>query len=521
MRAIRFNFSRFLYFFSATLIFFSACSQKPDQDHVFTIAWESAPRSIDPRYALDANSQYLENLIHCALIDFDKNGSTRAQLAKSWKWIEQKTLELDIHSGVKFSDGSELKIDDVIATYKFFQVEEKDPSPRKGFMNSVEKIEKIDEDTLRFHLKEADVSFLSNLVVGILPQKIAEAPRFDQVEKYIGCGPFRLTSMDLNNVVLTKNPEFFIQEQIPHLEKVQIKIVQDESTRFAKLIKGEVDLIQNALNREKLKSIEEKYSTQLQVLSSPGLNITYLGFNMRDDLVKKKEVREAIALALDRQVIVDKVLQGRATLATSILVPGDPMSDSSLKNVERNLDQAKALLDEAGLKDPDGDGPQNRFQLSYKTTTDTTRVTIAKAIASQLKEIGIEVDVQSLEWGKFKEDIEKGQAQIWSLSWVGFKDPDIFRYVFATESFPPNGGNRGWYSNKELDQLLTQGKAENDPVKRKAVYQKVQELVASEMPYVYLWHEENFAVINKNYSGFELFADGRLYSLTQVEKKAN
>jgi peptide/nickel transport system substrate-binding protein len=103
--------------------------------------------------------------------------------------------------------------------------------------------------------------------------------------------------------------------------------------------------------------------------------------------------------------------------------------------------------------------------------------------------------VEPLEWGRFKADVEAGRVQMWSLSWVGFKDPDIYRYAFATENFPPAGGNRGWYSNPELDKLLSEARAVTDFAKRRELYNKVQEIVAKELPYVFLWHEEIFAVV--------------------------
>ena len=105
---------------------------------------------------------------------------------------------------------------------------------------------------------------------------------------------------------------------------------------------------------------------------------------------------------------------------------------------------------------------------------------------------------------------------MWSLTWVGFKDPDIYRHAFASASFPPNGGNRGWYSNPELDSLLEQGKATNEDKKRIKIYQEAQYIIDKALPYIFLWHEDNFAVINRHLKGFSLFADGRYSSLTQA-----
>ena len=108
---------------------------------------------------------------------------------------------------------------------------------------------------------------------------------------------------------------------------------------------------------------------------------------------------------------------------------------------------------------------------------------------------------------------------MWSLKWVGFKDPDIFRYAFATESFPPNGGNRGWYSNKTLDNLMAAGKIQTNLKKRISTYAKIQNIVGNELPYVFLWHEENYAVVNKKVRDYKVYADGRFASLAKAYKK--
>ena len=108
---------------------------------------------------------------------------------------------------------------------------------------------------------------------------------------------------------------------------------------------------------------------------------------------------------------------------------------------------------------------------------------------------------------------------MWSLAWIGFKDPDIYRFAFASESFPPNGGNRGWYANAELDKLLAEARRENDMAKRVVLYDKAQKIVAQELPYVFLWHEEVLAVVNRNVHDFELYADGQYGALQKAYKK--
>jgi peptide/nickel transport system substrate-binding protein len=287
---------------------------------------------------------------------------------------------------------------------------------------------------------------------------------------------------------------------------------------LSKIKAGEIDLLVNALSFDLLRFFEKIPPKNFTIQESSGLNTSYLAFNFKDPILKKPEVRKAIQLAIDRKEIIDSIYGGKAKLANSLLLKEDPFHlDIELQTRDQKL--AGKLLDQAGYPDPDGTGPQKRFSLEYSTSTNSFRILVAKAIASQLESIGIEVKVVSKEWGKFKADIDQGKAQMWSLRWIGYKDPSIYHYAFSSESFPPNGGNRGYYSNSELDRLLNQGMIELDSSERKSIYKKVQKIIADDRPYIHLWHENNIALLRKEWSGFQLYADGRFDSIVRIQPK--
>lgn len=481
------------------------------------VAIESQIRSFDPRYSLDANSQYLDNLVHCSLIDFDKNGTSTPSLAAALpKWQSPTELVVEIKKGVAFSNGEPVTAKDVKATYDFFLQEGlKSPSPKKGAFKNIASIATKGDHTVQMTLKEPDATFVSNLIVGILPAANAgHDGALSSDAPVAGCGPFKVKSVGIGDVVLTANPSYSLSTK-PKLSGIVFKVVKDEKTRLNKLKAGEIDLVQNSLNRNSITNLS-KGEDSVKVIRNPGLKTTYLAFNMRDKLTGNLAVREAIAHAIDRKPIIDAILKGYAVEATTMLTPSDPYFSKGVEPISHNVAKAKAILDKAGLKAKPGE--PYRFTLSYKTTTNATRQQIAHAIADQLKAVGIKVNVESMEWGRFKKDVEEGRAQMWSLAWVGFKDPDIYRYAFATESAPPNGGNRGFYSNPELDKLLAAGRTTIDAAKRKDVYDKVQKLVAAELPYVFLWHEENIAAFSDKLMGYKVYADGRYASLMTAYK---
>lgn len=485
------------------------------------VAWDNAPRTVDPRYTRDANSIYLENLIHCSLIGFDESGKGVGHLASSWNWVNDKKFRITIKKGIKFSDGTIINAKDVLGTYQYFLTENPGyiPSPKKGSFKNVESIVLEDKFTLIFNLKVPDAAFINNLVVGILPENLSSQNKISDDKNLVGCGPFTIDKQSVTELSLVKNRHFNLFSEGPKVDRLVIKFVKDDSTLYSKLLKGEVDLVQNLLGRDKLEKIKNEYK-DFAVQTKAGLNITYLGMNMKDPLLKRVEIRRAISLAINRDEIIKFLLNGLALKAKTILSPTDHYFNKNLPAVTYDPNKAKEILDQLGLKDPDGDGPKPRFALSYKTTTNALRQSIALAIGQQLKKIGIQLNVEALEWGKFKSDIEKGRVQLWSLSWIGFKDPDIYWYVFASENFPPNGGNRGWYSNPKLDKLLKMARETVDEKKRKQLYWQVQEILASDLPYVFLWHEKLFAVVHKKIKNFKIYADGRFESLIWAQKES-
>ncbi len=477
------------------------------------LAWDVMPRTYDPRYAVDANSQYLENLLHCSLIEFTADGQVEKSVAQEWRWLKPTVLEVHIRDDVTFADGSKLSSAEVKATYDFFlEAKPKHPSPRSAAFKNVLAIEAAPRKVI-FTLREPDPGFITNMVVGILPRALAKDMMITAEHKVLGCGPFVLESAHLTGLSLRANTQYVLGPQAKSAQ-VEIKAVKDENTCFLKLQKGEVDITQNAVSLDRLETLSKDYP-QLKVLHRPGLNTSYLGFNAEDPVLRNKLVRQAIDVAIDRQAIIKYLLKGMAIPARTLLLPGDKFYNPSLPVLEFNPAKAKVLLDQAGYK-PGAEGI--RFALTFKTSNNATRTAIAKAIASNLLAVGIKVSVLSLDWGKFKLDVDKGHVQMWGLSWVGFKDPTIYNYAFATSNFPPHGANRGRFSQPALDALFSQAQLSTAEEPRRKIYEEVQKIVAEEAPYVFLYHEDKVAILNKAVEGFQVYADGRYSAMATAHK---
>ena len=161
------------------------------------------------------------------------------------------------------------------------------------------------------------------------------------------------------------------------------------------------------------------------------------------------------------------------------------------------------------------------MSLSLKTTTNRFRRAVALVIAHQLGQVGIRVDVRAYEWGTFFHDVKSGNFQLYTLQWPVVVEPDMFHWIFHSGSIPTaenrgKGGNRGRYRNADVDALIEAGRRESDPARRKAIYADVQRRVAGDLPYVFLWHDDNLALIRDELEGWEVLPTGRLAALAEV-----
>jgi peptide/nickel transport system substrate-binding protein len=216
-------------------------------------------------------------------------------------------------------------------------------------------------------------------------------------------------------------------------------------------------------------------------------------------------------------------LGGLAVPATGLLAPIHWAYSGDVPRWDHDLARARRLLDDAGLRDPDGDGPAPRVHLIYKTSSDAFRISIARAIAAQLSEVGIEVELRPFEFATFFADIKKGAYQLASMQTTDIIDPDFYYMYFHSSWIPspdnPDGFNRWRYRSPRVDELTTLGRQTTDRAARKRIYDEVQRLVAEDVPVVPLWHEDNVVLSNVDVSGYAISPNARLGGLRTVTKR--
>lgn len=473
------------------------------------IALEAMPKTLDPRFAVDANGMRItQQLLYETLVQQDYNLEVIPFLAEKWETPSPTTYIFQLRKDARFSNGDPVTAQDVQYTFESI-LDPETGSPFKGIGSGIKTITVTDEQTIRFDLVAPKASFLLDLFIPIFQKPEAN----QNAETLIGTGPFILESQSAAEFTLSRNPNYYGEQ--PHLEKIIFKIVKDDNTRFLKLKKGDIDFVLNAIPLDKLKQFQKSpLKRTYKLLEGPALNYQYIGFNYEHPILKNKSVRQAIAYALNRDELIEFYKKNHATKADSLLIPENTFYAKDLLVYDYNIEKAEQLLDDAGYTKKDDE----RFTLSYKTSTSKSAVTQARIVKSQLKKIGITVNVQSFEWGTFFSDVKSGNFEIFSLRWVGVSEPDFYYDLFHSTQFPPNGRNRVRYTNLDLDTLLETGRVETDLETRRSIYQKVQEILAEEMPYVSLWHNNNIVVMKQDIEGYQLHPTGGFHSFKNVRR---
>ncbi len=490
-----------------TLVFAACSPPSPHGEETIVVGLEANPTSLDPRMATGAAALRIIPLLFDSLVTLDPAGRVVPELAVSWENPSPTEYLFHLRKGVRFHDGRELAAADVEYTYNFVR-DSDNHSPNRGALEMMTAVEALDSGRVRFRLREPFASFLNSLTLGIVPAHLGDREGF--ADAPVGSGPFRWGEWKIGEkIILTANPAYW--ERRPELERVEFRIIENETTRLLEAERGGVNLLWNNIPPYAVGSLRE--IPGLTVRTRPGITYQYLGFNLQDPLLRDVAVRRAVAHAVDRERIVRHILSGHGRPATGILAPENWAYEPNVRTYPHDPDEARRLLDNDGHAPGEGGW---RFSLSYKTSTNRQANETAELIAEDLAAVGIKVVRRSFEWGTFYGDIKAGNFQLYSLRWVGITDPDILHYIFHSRSVPPAGANRGRYANPEVDRLLEESRRELDTELRRRLFSRLQKILAEDCVYVSLWHPDDIYALSDRFEGFEAFPGGQYTSLKNV-----
>lgn len=471
------------------------------------VGLDSDPQSLDPRFGVDATSARVADLLHSSLTRADADGGRAPALADRWAWTDDRTVVFHLRAGARFSDGRPVRAADVRATYEAIA----DPqlgSPRRVTLAALDHIETPDDGTVVMRLAAPDAAFPDATGLAILPADLARST----ADVTVGAGPYRLVeSRRGDRIVLAPNP--YWDGGPPRIDPLVLRVVPDAVIRVLELERGGLGLLQETLEPELLGRL--RGADRLRVTRTPGTSVAYLAFNLRDPRLRSRRVRRAIAAAIDRDALVRWLVGDSARPATGLLAP-EHWAYAAPPPRRHSLRRACRLLDRAGFPDPDGPGPLPRFRIVYKTSSQPARRRLAEAIQSDLAAVGIALDVRTYEWGTLFADVRSGNFEMAAMAWVGVADPDLYRLAYHSAMAPPAGFNRGGYRSRTMDRLTEAGRRTRDRDARRAIYARVQQWAASDLPVLPLWWEDRVVIASDRLRGFVPQPSGDLAGLAEA-----
>jgi peptide/nickel transport system substrate-binding protein len=494
----------------------SACEaprQTPPGDWI-VMALASSPTNLDPGVGLDESSQRMHQLIFSSLLKIDAELRNVPDLAVRFEMQDPQTYVAEIPKGVRFHDGREMTSGDVAYTFRRFL----DPalvSGRKGAYQDLAAVDILDAYTVAFRLKRPSGSFAANLTnMGIVPAN--SGPRLSAAP--VGSGPYRLVEFVPDDHVTLEAFDTHYRGA-PRNDGMIFRIVPDETMRSLELRKGDVDLVVNDIAPDLVHGLAAE--PHLAVVTAPGTDYAYIGLNLRDPVLQDPRVRQAVGYAVNRDDLV-RYLQRDLARETAGIIPSMSWAyPAGAFRFAHDIDQAKALLEEAGYRDPDGDGPAPRLHLTLKTSTVERYRVQAAALQHQLGEAGIALEIRSHEFATLFADVIRGNVQLYTLVFTGgsVADPDIIRRAFHSTQVPPSGFNRAHYANPDVDRLIDLATAAIGEADRRRYYVAAQEIIARDAPMIPLFARTNVAVAQSDLAGIQLSPIGDLDFLWQVSRQ--
>ncbi len=479
------------------------------------------PSNLIPMLASDSASHSIAGHIFNGLVKYDTDLSITGDLAESWD-ISRDGLIITFHlrKGVKWTDGEEFTADDVMFGYKTI-IDEKTPSAYKEDYLQVKKAEVLDRYTFRVTYEKPFAPALTSwgsLVV--LPKHLLEGKDITKsafAREPVGLGPYRLAKwVSGQEVDLVSNKDYF--EGRPYLDQYIYKVIPDSATMFLELKTGGIDMMGLTPIQYTKQTDTPFFRDNFRKYRYPAFQYTHLAFNQKHPWFKDKRVRQAIAYAVDKNEIVDVVLFGLGTPATGPYVPNTWPYNPNVKRYDYNPEKAKELLKEAGWEDRDGDGILDKDGRPFSFTVLTNagnalRKNTATIIQWRLRKIGIKVEIRTVEWSTFvNQFIDKKRFEAVLLGWSIGLDADQYD-IWHSSKTKEKELNFISYSNPEVDSLLEKGRRTFDIEERKKSYFRIQEILAEEVPYIFLYVPDATPIVHARIKGIKPTPIGISYNL--------
>ncbi|MCG1010808.1 glutathione ABC transporter substrate-binding protein [Salinicoccus sp. ID82-1] len=463
---------------------------------------QALPSSLDPHAANDGYSLYVMINIYETLVRMNQDLELEPGLAESYEQVDDTTWEFKLREDVTFHDGSPFNAEVVKANLDRVR----DPevgSPLEFLFTEIEEVEVVDDYTVNIHTARPFAALPAHLAHpgGSMISKEVIDQDYENMENGgqpltevnanpVGTGFFEFEEIaEGDHITLIRNEDYWGEPASP--ASVTFKAVPEDGTRIAELSTGDADLIYpvNPSDVERIDSTDGARAEQHESAS-----MSYLGFNLEKEPFDDPNVRRAIAMAIDKEAIINEMLEGIPAVAETPLNPTVKGYSEDLEPIDHDMEAARSLLEESGY----ADGFTAEIIVRDRTTSD-----IATYIQQALQELNITLEIRQMESGAYQEYTANGQHDMFMGSWGTVTlDADYGLYPMFHSDNHGAPGNRTFYSNEEVDTLLDEARTETDEAARMQMYEDAQQIIIDEAPLVPIYHSVLLAGINDELEGY-------------------
>lgn len=453
--------------------------------------------SLDPSRTTEGETFKVTKNVFETLLEFEDEGTAvEPGLAKEWD-VSDDGLEytFELEEGITFHDGTDFDADAVVTNFERWAGGDEEQFPYYSTMfggfgddegHVIESVEAADDYTVEITLKRPQAPFLKNIAMDMFaissPQAIEEHGDDDYESNPVGTGPFKFVEWKRNDSITIEKNEDYWKEGLPKLDKVVFESIPDNAARLNALTAGEIDLA-DGINPSDGEQIEG--DADLQLFERPSMNVGYLGLTVTREPFDKKEVRQAMNHAINKEEIIDAFFEGRADEAINPIPESIEGFNEDIEGYDYDPEKAKELLKEADLEDG-FDMELWAMPVPRPYMPDGEKV--AEVIQKNLADVGITAEIVTHEWATYLELAEKGDADAFMLGWTGDNgDADNFIYALLDED-NIGSNNYTYFKNDEMHDLLIEAQTEVDEEKRIELYKESQEIIHEEAPWVPLAH---------------------------------
>lgn len=463
-----------------------------------------------PLLASDASSHAVAGQIYNGLVKYDKTLSIVGDLAESFDISpDGLTITFHLRKGVSWHDGAPFTSRDVLYTYRVV-VDPATPTAYAEDFKQVKTISALDDHTVKVSYATPFAPALASWSMNILPAHLLEGKDITKsplARNPVGTGPYRFKEWVAGQkIVLEVNVDYF--EGRPYIDRYIYRIIPDSSTMYMELKAGAIDLMSLTPVQFARQTTSTDFTSRFNKYRYPSSGYVYMGYNLRHPLFGDKRIRQAMTAAINKDELVHGVLFGMGQKAHGPIVPGRWAYNPKVKDIAYDPQHATKLLAQAGWKEKNSDGilVKNGKTFSFTILTNQgnlQRLMTAQIIQQRLKGVGIDVKIRVVEWATFlKEFVDKGNFEVVMLGWNISQDPDMYDIWHSSKT---NTGELNFigFKNAEVDRLLVEGRSTFDIEKRKKAYFRIQEILAEEQPYTFLYVPDALPVVSARIRGIE------------------